>query len=87
MVEGCPAAFQLAEMPSLFSIALEASLEHHQCYSPKGNVWLLQGKEAEALWRGGCGDGLPGHTVCEVQGWAAAGPPLSRGASSPVGVS
>lgn len=78
--------FWLAEMPSLPSIALGTCLDH-QCYNPKGSVWLLQGKEAEAPWRGGCGDGLLGSAVWEVQGWVAAGPPLSRGASCLVRVS
>lgn len=78
--------FWLAEMPSLSSIALEACLDH-QCYSPKRSVWLLQGKEAEALWRSGCGDGLLGSAVWEVQGWVAARPLLSRGASRLVKVS
>lgn len=55
--------FQLAEMPSLSSIALETYLEHHERYNPEGNVWLLQGKEAEGPWRDGCGDGLSGTAV------------------------
>ena len=79
--------FQLAETPSLSSIARGTCLEHRRRYNPKGSVWQLQGKEAEALWRGGCGDGLPGSAVWEVRGWVAAGPPLSRGASSLVRVS
>lgn len=81
MAGGCRAMFRLAEMPSLSSIALETCLDR-QGYNPKGSVWLLQGKEAEALWRGGCRDGLLGSTVWEVQSWVAAGPPLPRGASS-----
>ena len=78
--------FWLAEIPSLSGIALETCLDY-QCYSPKGKVWLLQGKEAEALWRGGCEDGLLGSAVWEVQSWVAAGPPLNRGASRLVRVS
>jgi len=38
--------------------------------SPKGNVWLSQAKEGEALWSSGCGDGLLGGAVWEVQGCA-----------------
>lgn len=71
----CPAMVQHAEMPNL--IALETCPEHHQHYSPKGNKWLLQGREVEGLWRGGCGE-------CSVE---RAGPPLSIGASSLLRVS
>lgn len=72
--------FRLTEMPGLSSIALETRLDCW-CYNPRGSMWLVQGKEAEALWRGGCGDALLGRAVWEEQGWVAAGPPLSRGAS------